>query len=304
MNSESSKEPNAPPSSDLPVPTSDLATPTSKFRLPTLLWLPVAYLLIVVLMMFLENWFIFFPTPYPGGDWEPLGIKPEDAWFQAADGIRLHGWYLPHPKPRGVVLFCHGNAGNLSHRAAAMQMLRERLGVSVLIFDYRGYGRSQGKPNEAGLYQDARAARQWLAKREGIDPGEIVLMGRSLGGAVAVDLAAADGAKALVLESTFTSIPDVAAYYYPWLPVRTIMRNRFDSAAKIAKYHGPLLQSHGDRDSIIPYRFGRSLFEAANQPKQFVTIKGRDHNDPQSQSYYDALIALLDGLEPPRPRGG
>ena len=285
--------------------------PPSTFRLRPfafrllLVWLPVGYLLIVVVMMFLENSLIFFPTPYPDGDWQPREISPQDAWFQAADGTRLHGWYLPHHNPRAVVLFCHGNAGNISYRAEMLRALHDLVGVSVLIFDYRGYGRSEGKPDEAGILQAARAARPWRASRAGSEPRAGGLLGRARGGAGAGDWATewdaerADdaGVKALVLESAFTSIPDVAAYYYPWLPVRILIRNKFDSLAKISAYHGPLLQSHGDSDTIIPYRFGRRLFEAANEPKQFITIVGRDHNDPQSKEYYDALAAFLKDLD-------
>ena len=150
-------------------------------------------------------------------------------------------------------------------------MLHRRVGVSVLIFDYRGYGRSEGKPNEAGILADARAARAWLADREKIAEADVVLMGESIGGAVAVDLAARDGARALVLESTFNSLPDVAAYHYPWLPVRWAMRTRLDSAAKIGNYHGPLLASRTATPTrSCRLRFGRRLFEAANEPKQFL----------------------------------
>jgi fermentation-respiration switch protein FrsA (DUF1100 family) len=248
-------------------------------------------------MMLLERSLIFFPTPYPGGDWQPAGLPFEDAWFEADDGTRLHGWYIPHESPRAVVLYSHGNAGNITHRAAILDVLHNRVGVSVLIFDYRGYGRSEGKPDETGIIADARAARDWLAGQEGIAPEDVVLMGRSLGGGVAVDLAAKDGARALVLESTFTSLPDVAAHYYPWLPVRRLMQTRLDSVSKIADYHGPLLQSHGDADSIIPYEFGKRLFEAANEPKQFVTLPGRDHNDFQTNGYYETLVEFLDKLE-------
>ncbi len=246
--------------------------------------------------MFLEESLIFFPAPYPAGDWDPAGLAFEDAWFQAADGTRLHGWYVPHADPRAVVLFSHGNAGNLSGRAEMVRILHERVGVAVLIFDYRGYGRSEGKPDEPGVMADGRAARAWLARRENIVETDIVLMGRSLGAGVAVDLAAADGARALVLESAFSSVPDVAAYYYPWLPVHLMMRTRLDSAGKIAAYHGPLLQTHGNADTIIPIQFGRRLFDAANQPKQFITIPDRDHNDPQPLQYYDELTAFLDNL--------
>ena len=256
----------------------------------------ICYLVVLGVMMFLEESLIFFPARYPEGDWQPEGLHFEDAWFRAADGTRLHGWYVPHEDPRAVVLFCHGNAGNLSHRAETLQVLRHDAGVSVLIFDYRGYGRSEGKPNEAGVLADARAARQWLARRAAVDPSEIVLMGRSLGGAVAVDLAAADGARALVVESGFTSIPDVAAYHYPWLPVRLVMRTRLDAVGKIAAYHGPLLQSHGDADTIVPYELGRRLFEAAGEPKKFITFPDLDHNDPQPLEYYEVLREFLDEL--------
>ncbi len=246
--------------------------------------------------MFLENSLIFFPSRYPAGDWNQKSLPFEDAWFQSADGTRLHGWYVPTKNPRAVVLFCHGNAGNLSHRLPVLEILNRHVGVSTLIFDYRGYGRSEGKPNEAGILADARAARHWLANREKIAETDIVLMGESLGGAVAVDLAARDGARALVLENTFNNLPDVAAYHYPWLPVRWAMRTRLDSAAKIADYHGPLLQVHGDADTIVPLRLAQSLHAAANPPKKFIVYPGHDHNDPLPAGYYDELAAFLENL--------
>jgi fermentation-respiration switch protein FrsA (DUF1100 family) len=243
----------------------------------------------------LERSLVFFPSKYPQGDWQPRGLIFEDAWFRSADGTKLHGWYVPHERPRAVVLYCHGNAGNVTGRAGVLRVLHQ-MGIAVLIFDYRGYGRSDGKPTEEGVLADARAARAWLAKRTGAAEKDVVLLGRSLGGGVAVDLAATDGARGLVLESTFTSIPDVAAVLYPWLPARLLMRTRLDSVNKIGDYRGPLLQSHGDADRTVPYRSGRVLFEAANQPKRFVTIPEGDHNDPQSREYYQALAAFLEGL--------
>ena len=259
-------------------------------------WPLICYLAVMVLMMIFEETFIFFPMRYPEGDWDPPGLEFEDAWFEAADGTRIHGWYVPHERPAAAVLFCHGNAGNLSHRSDTLERLHGQVGASVLIFDYRGYGRSDGKPDESGVLADARAARAWLARREGIAETAVVLMGRSLGGAVAVDLAAADGARALVLESTFSSMPDVAAYHYPWLPVRRMMRSRFDSAGKIANYHGPLLQSHGDGDRIVPYEFGLRLFEVANEPKRFIPLSGFSHNVPQPPAYYETLREFLEEL--------
>jgi fermentation-respiration switch protein FrsA (DUF1100 family) len=258
----------------------------------------LAYLVVVGAMMFLEDSLIYFPSVYPEGDWNPQGLSFEDAWFQAADGTRLHGWYVPKQNARAAVLFCHGNGGNLTHRVDTLLMLHRRIGASVLIFDYRGYGRSEGTPNEAGVLADARAARAWLAAREKCRATDVVLMGESLGGAVAVDLAARDGARALVLESTFSSLPDVAAYHYAWLPVRWAMRTRFDSVAKIGDYHGPLLQAHGDADGIVPLRFARRLFEAAAEPKQFLLLRGHDHNDPMPPQFDAALAALMDRLPP------
>jgi fermentation-respiration switch protein FrsA (DUF1100 family) len=256
----------------------------------------IAYLLLLVIMMFLEEKLIFFPAQYPIGEWRPYALEPVDAWFRAADGTELHGWFVAHPRPRGVVLFCHGNAGNITHRDHALRQLRDVVGVSVLIFDYRGYGRSRGSPDEPGLLADARAAANWLEQRTGLAPDQIILMGESLGCSVAVDLAADRGARALVLENAFPSAPDVGAYHYPWLPVRWLMRTRLDAAGKIGRFHGPLLQSHGDADTIVPIRFGRRLFEAANEPKQFLTLPGLDHNDLRDRAYYETLRQFVEGL--------
>jgi uncharacterized protein len=258
--------------------------------------LVIAYLLVVVFMMFQEESFLYFPDKYPEGDWHQAGLEFEDAWFDAADGTYLHGWYVPCEKPRAVALFAHGNAGNLSHRADLLVRL-QRMGVAVLAFDYRGYGRSAGSPTEAGVIADGRAARTWLAKRAGVPESEIVLMGESLGGAVAVQLAAEAPARGLVLENTFSSARDVARFHYPWLPVG-LMRTKFDSATAIGKYHGPLLQIHGDADTIVPIALGRKLFEAANEPKKLVVITGGDHNDPRTLQFYQALDQFLNELPP------
>lgn len=256
----------------------------------------MAYILVLVAVMFFEESLIYFPSVYPEGVWTPHGLQVEDAWFEAADGTRLHGWYVPKENAKAAVLFCHGNGGNITDRVLILQRLHQQVGVSVLIFDYRGYGRSEGKPSEQGVYADARAARAWLASREKIPEKDVVLMGESLGGAVAVDLAAHDGARALILESTFSSLPDVAAYHYPFLPVRWGMRSRFDSAGKIGDYHGPLLQAHGDADTIVPFQFGERLFEAANEPKQFIRVPNHNHNHLMPPGYFDALRKFLEEL--------
>jgi len=270
-------------------------------RILNVLWrgvrcLLIAYLVVLLLMMMLERHLIYFPSVYPEGEWNAEAIGAEDAFFEAADGVKLHGWYVEHPQPRAHVLFLHGNAGNLTHRDEMLVQWRDQRRCSVFIVDYRGYGRSEGAPSEAGVLADGRAARAWLAQRAGIAEEQVVLLGRSLGGGVAVDMAAADGARAVILESTFTSLPDIAARSFPFLPVRLLMRNRLDSLSKIGDYHGPLLQSHSVDDEVIPYDLGARLFEAANEPKQFIEMQGRGHNDRPTREYKQALDAFLDSL--------
>jgi fermentation-respiration switch protein FrsA (DUF1100 family) len=246
----------------------------------------------------LDDLLVYYPMRYPIGQWNPKGLTFEDVWFMSADGAKLHGWYCPHPNPRAVVLVAHGNAGNITYFADTMRMLQSQLGVTAMIFDYRGYGRSVGIPTEQGVLADARAARTWLSRRTGVAPRDIVLLGRSLGGGVMVDLAAQDGARALILESTFTSLPDVAATKVPRIPVHSIMRNRYESVSKIGRYCGPLLQSHGDADPLIPIEQARRLFVAANEPKWFVTIPGAKHNWVPTQAYVAELDRFL-GVLPP-----
>ena len=251
------------------------------------------YLTIILFTMLFENAMIFPAPRYPQGDWDPSDLQLEDVDFLSDDGTRLHGWYLSRPQPRGYLLYCHGNGDfvpNLGHYA---DLLRKRYQLAVFIFDYRGYGKSEGRPNEAGVIADARAARDWLATAGEVPVSEIILMGRSLGGAVAVELASQSDARALLLESTFTSMPDVAAYHFPWLPVRRLMRTQLNSLEKIKNYHGPLIQSHGTDDQIVPFELGKRLFEAAPGEKQFFTLTGATHNEPQPSSYYDALDEFL-----------
>lgn len=239
----------------------------------------------------IEHRLAFVPVRYPLGDWSPEEIQPEDAWFTAADGTNLHGWYVEHPHPREVVLFCHGNAGNVTFLASMLEGLRRWQQVSVLAFDYRGYGRSGGRPSEEGLLRDARAARRWLARRAHVSEESIVLMGQSLGGAVAIDLAL-DGARGLILASTFSSFPDVAQSHVS-LPVKSLTTLQFQSLEKIQNYSGPVLISHGDADEIVPFEQGQALYEVIPGPAAFVRIPGGRHNDPLPREYWDALDAFL-----------
>jgi uncharacterized protein len=257
----------------------------------------VPYVLVLAMMMLFERSLIFFPSVYPEGDWTPLNLTVEDANF-AADGLELHGWYVEVADPRAVVLIAHGNAGNVSHRAELLRHFRA-LGASALVFDYRGYGRSTGSPSESGVLADARAAREWLSERARIPADQIVLCGESLGGGVVVDLAAADGARGLILLSTFDSLPSVAAYHFPWVPTRLLLRTRLDSLAKIAKYHGPLLQIHGTHDTIIPFALAQRLFAAAGEPKELIVVENGDHNDPLGPVVLKAIDRFLGELPQP-----
>ena len=230
--------------------------------------------------MIFEEKFVFFPSGYSESFYRSasVGLNPEDHWFRAEDGTKLHAWFVRAKDPVGLLLYFHGNAGNLAHRGEKVRRLRDA-GLSVFIIDYRGYGRSEGSPGEDGSYMDGRAAYDYLTGLSGIGTSAVVVYGTSLGGAIAVDVAANRAASGMILESTFSSAKDVAAVAYPFLPVRFMMKTRLDSESRISSIHIPLLFIHGSDDSIIPIRLGRKLFNAANEPKEFHVIRGADHND-------------------------
>ncbi len=229
--------------------------------------------------MVFEERLIFFPSRYPSGDWHPRGLQCEDVEFVTHDGVGLHGWYCPVLRPRCVFLMAHGNAGNITHRVDRITAWQRLLNVSVFVFDYRGYGRSAGQPNEPGVYSDARAAYHWLTAAKGIVPDDVVFFGESLGAAVALQLATEVTPRALILESPFTSAVEMGQRAFPWLPVRWIMRNRFASIEKIGRCHGPLLIIHGTQDTVIPFAMGQALFDRAHEPKRFYAVAGADHNE-------------------------
>jgi uncharacterized protein len=253
----------------------------------------VIYLVLVGFLMLFEEALIFPAPRYPLGDWTPAALGQEEVYFQADDGTRLHGWYVAPPEPRAYVLFCHGNGESVGFLGDYLALLRDELNVAVFAFDYRGYGRSEGRPTEQGILSDGRAAQAWLANRAGVRQDEIVLWGRSVGGAVAVDLAAENGARGLIIERTFTSLPDVASRHYPWAPVQLLMRTRLDSLRRINQYRGPLLQSHGTADSIIPFALARKLYDAYKGEKEFLELAGHDHNDPPAPEWHDRIDRFL-----------
>ena len=223
-----------------------------------------------------------------------IGLAYEDVELVAEDGVRLHGWWIPHPQPRAALLHLHGNAGNVSHRLKLIRIFHD-LGLAVLIFDYRGYGRSQGKPTEEGTERDTLAAWRHLTEVRKMPPAQIVLHGQSLGAALAAWLAAREQPGALILESAFTSVPELAAELYPWLPARRLARFRYATREHLNTVRCPVLVIHSPEDEIIPYVHGRRLYDAAPRPKAFLTLRG-DHNAGfllSGRDYVNGLDAFL-----------
>lgn len=233
---------------------------------------------------------------YPQGLWElQAGLGARDVWLRAADGVRLHGWWIPSPGSQVATLFLHGNAGNITHREGHIRAITAA-GSSLLIIDYRGYGRSGGRPSERGIYLDAEAAYRYLLEA-GYKPETVVIHGESLGTAAAVDLAARRGCGAAVLEAPFTSARDVAAGVLPL--IGPFITWGFDSKRKIPAVRAPVLVIHGTRDEVIPFEMGQALYSAAHEPKSFWAVEGAGHNDilpAAGAAYRQRLSALYAGL--------
>ncbi len=285
-------------SNDAGRPTNIPLPPSGPLRLRAVRVFLIAYVAACLITMTRETSLIYPAHAGARGNWQVTDPPHEDVWFTSADGTRLNGWFLPNPPTRRAILLCHGNNENVAIDAELAALLRDRLQASVFVFDYRGYGRSDGSPYEAGCIADGQAARQWLMHRLDLLPKQITLIGHSLGGGVATALAADGGARALVLENTFSRMVDVAAETVWWLPVHLIMRNRYDSIARIRQYAGPVFQLHGTADTLVPIRFGRELFAAASTShKVFVENPGCGHDDGPPPNYYTSLAAFLDEVD-------
>jgi len=262
-----------------------------------LIALTMAYIGMTLMLMAFERSMIYPVPPRGAGEWNPTWLDYEDVSFRSADGTDLHAWYLPHPDPKATLLFCHGNGEHLGYLAEELDFLRQRFRANVMAFDYRGYGKSCGTPFEQGVLADGEAAQRWLAERTNQSPEEIVLFGRSLGGAVCVHLAATVGARGLIVDRTFGSMVDVAALHMRWLPVRLLLRNRYPSQTRIERYDGPLLQIHGEADEIVPIAMARRLFDAApSQQKTWIAIPSLGHNSPWPQRYYQDVNTFIQSL--------
>ena len=244
--------------------------------LSLLIMLAVAYLGVVLLVYFGQPRLVYFPEKQLSITPEAIGLDYTSVNIATSDGETLHGWWMSVPNAKGTVLFFHGNAGNISHRINYLEMFK-RLGYNTLLFDYRGYGQSSGVPSESGTYLDAQAAWRYLTETRGIAPAQIVLFGESLGGAVAAWLAVQEKPGLLALASTFTSVPDLAAEIYPFLPVRWISRFDYDTRKSLQSVTCPVFIAHSPQDEIIPFEHGQQLFQAAPEPKQFLELEG-GHN--------------------------
>jgi fermentation-respiration switch protein FrsA (DUF1100 family) len=244
--------------------------------------------------IFSERGIVFFPDPQLVGTPGDYGLEFEEVWFTAADGVRLHGWWVPRASAP-VLLWFHGNAGNISHRLDNLKLLHNLAEVQVFIFDYREYGKSEGKISREGTFKDAAAAYRYVTEDRKIPAGELALFGRSLGTALATDLAVRVPCRSLIIESAFTNSSDMAKLFAPfmfdWRPSIP-----YDNLGKIDKLKVPVLIIHGDRDEIIPVEMGRRLFTAARDPKELYIISGAHHNDTYlvgGKEYFERLRAFI-----------
>lgn len=263
--------------------------------IPKILTILIAAVLLFLYLRYIENRTLFYPDKNIEVSPKDIGLPFEDIRLKNKNNKDLSGWFVPAPDARHTILFCHGNAGNISHRIEKLKFFHD-LQCSILIFDYRGYGRSGGRPSEQGLYQDAQTAYEYLLARK-IPADKIVVYGESIGGAVAVELATKNKIEALILESTFSNVKDMVQKTFPLLPY-WVLSSRFDSLAKISSITIPKLIIHSINDEIVPYQLGKKLFEAAAQPKEMATVHG-GHNSCFYESnvlFREKISAFLNKL--------
>lgn len=268
-----------------------------KTILSTLAGLVVVVALFTVLLAGCENSLIYHPVKYPKGLWEtsemPLPIQ--DVWFEAKDGVKLHGWYIPREKAVATLLFFHGNAGNITNRLENIFFLHH-LDLNVFIFDYRGFGRSEGDPDEKGVQLDSQAAYDTVLTQPGVSVPSLFIFGRSLGGAFASYTASRNPAAGLILESTFTNADEMADKMFPILPVGWFISSELNTQGYVAHLNIPKLFIHGTQDTLIPFTMGRELYKGAAEPKEFYSIVGAGHNNTYrvgGKEYFDTIQAFV-----------
>lgn len=247
----------------------------------------------------IEKGFIFFPDKEISQTPADAGLPFEDLYLLTQDGVRINAWFIPSPGSRKVLLWFHGNAGNLSNRVDQASILHQELRINVFMVDFREYGRSEGRVTEQGTYQDAFAAYDYLLSRTDLDREGIVVYGQSLGAAVAVELAVRRKAAGLILEAPFVSIREMARALFPWFPVGRLLSTRYDLISQVERVQTPLLVIHGDRDEVVPYSQGWKVFEAAKPPKQIYTVQSAGHNNLYrigGQGYFQTIDRFIQGL--------
>ena len=252
-------------------------THVKRLLLNVVIAVALTYLGLSVMIYFQQDGMVYVPEKAITHNPNNIGLAYEEVSVRTTDGLSISGWYIPAKDEKAVVLSCHGNAGNISNRLDSVRIFND-LSLSVMIFDYRGYGKSEGRPSEEGTYLDAEAAWDYLTAVKKIPPGRIIVHGRSLGAAVAAEIATRRSPAALIVESGFTSVPDLGQKMYPWLPVRLISRFHYATIDKIGTIRCPKLIIHGRQDDIVPFEHGRALYEKASLPKEFLEIRG-NHND-------------------------
>ncbi len=258
------------------------------------------YALVCVAVFLFQAKLVYYPSPLPSLRPSEVGLAFEDVTLTAKDGTSLHGWWFANSSARGAVIVCHGNAGSIAGRLSLARAFSE-FGFEVLLFDYRGYGNSEGRPSEKGTYQDARAAWAHVTETRGWSAHRVLIYGESLGGAVAVELASQQSAGALALEATFTSLMAMGQRTYPWLPVRWLCRIRYDSLSRMADLASPVIVLHSEEDELVPYAMGQRLYEATAARKWFIPTDG-GHNDGGFVGLPDASRRFRSLLEELFPR--
>ncbi len=243
-----------------------------------------------VFLRYFERWQIYYPTQFIEQSPATVGLAYENINFKTEDGVTLNGWFIPHPEAIATILFCHGNAGNIGDRVETILLLHD-LKVNLFIFDYRGYGKSVGRPSEIGTYRDGMAAYHYLESRKDVDMKKIILFGESLGGAVATEMATKVKPAGLILDSAFTSIQNISRDIYPFFPIRPLIRTKYDTLSKIKTIHCPVLVAHSKEDDIVKFHHGQELFAAANEPKEFLVLHGT-HNESIGMNGEVALCGL------------
>ncbi|MHC4364833.1 MAG: alpha/beta hydrolase [Planctomycetota bacterium] len=275
-----------------------------KVSRPMLIFIEIIAVLIIAYsalgwtLFFMQPAFLYKPVRGVLYTPDELGLDFEKVTLKTDDGLHLSSWYVPAGNSQMTVLFCHGNGGNMMHRLDSINILYN-LGLNCLVFDYRGYGNSEGKPTEEGTYLDAKAAYKWLTEQKDIAPENIIIFGRSLGGSIAAQLASRVKPASLIIESAFTSYVDVGRKFYPYMPVRFFARFSYKTIDYIKDVHFPVMIIHSRNDDLIPFEFGLELYETANEPKEFVEIFG-GHNDGflvSSEIYNKAWTKWLNFLQ-------